>query len=157
MNRHGQVLIEALLAGILLASVIPHIGPICWKYAGPDWHSYYAMVAANNALIALNEQKARLACLQGELATIEIAKRKQDRAEHNAYAHEQAMDLLNNFTIGESNVWADCLINANGKQITQAQKDELIRLIHRSAGSGTLTPCRDMKLPASLSLFATRH
>lgn len=128
MSRTGQILLEVLVAAILLVVLIPQIPRICWKYAGPDWTAYSAMVAANNAQIYLNEQKAKLVDLRAQLAELEAAKLKRS---HDAVAaemqleHRQAMKLLDGFTESQKTVLAGCVTEAKGR-INPSQKDQII-------------------------------
>lgn len=138
MSRTGQILLEVLVAAILLVILIPHIPSLCWKYAGPDWEAYYAMVADNNALIVLNEKKAQLANLRHRLAVLEAAtlKRKQDAAfattqaaiAKSRFEHGQAMIRFNAFTDRQANLFAQCLAKTDGK-ISPLQKDRTINNI----------------------------
>jgi hypothetical protein len=157
MSRTGQILIEVLVAAILLAVLIPRIPEICWKYAGPDLMLYSAMVAENNARIVLNEEKTKLADLQGQLVTLENAKLKR---QHDAIVaeeqleHRQAVKLMDRFSERQDAVLAKCIKEAKGK-LGGPQKDQIIFNIWLS--STDERSCQELSVNSSVQLSRVAH
>jgi hypothetical protein len=157
MNRTGQILLEILVAAILLVVLVPYIPTICWKYAGPDWAVYSAMVADNNAQIYLNEQKDKLANLQAQLAALEAAKVKRGHDTISAemqLEHRQAMKLLDGFNESQKAVLAGCVIEASGR-INQSQKDQMIFNIWLAASEPQ--SCQELSRNSAEQLSRVAH
>jgi hypothetical protein len=144
MKRAGQILLEILVAAILLALVIPHIGPLCWQYFGPDWSAYAEMVAQNRALLIANQEKAAYAEAQREIAAMERLRKER---EHDAavaftkWENQQAKTFRDAFTPRQASLFDKCSAKANGK-LTQSQTNRLIRQIWRS--ERYVTTCQEL-------------
>lgn len=121
MKRSGQILLELLVAGILLILIVPRVGPLCWKYAGPNWREYSLLVESNRAQVAINASRQALAEIKAHTASVIASTKRRERD----IEHQQAMKLYDAFTDRQANLYAKCLTEARGK-IAETAKDAMI-------------------------------
>lgn len=151
MSRAGQILLEILVAAILLVVLVPQVLRVSWKYAGPDWSAYSAMVAEPE------RATAKLADLRAQLAALEADKLKR---RHDAIAaeeqleHRQAMKLLDGFTESQKTALADCATKAKGR-ISQSQKDQMVFNIWLAAAEPQ--SCRELSRNSAEQLSRVAH